>query len=263
MASVPCGFHAHRWARSYEASAREVLGADTPVPTFVAALGPDPDALTELAASESARSAAAELEAVVGERAVVLRVDRIDPSKNIVRGFLAYDLLLERHPEWRERVVFVARLNASRETLAEYQAYRQEVETAADHVNERWASSAWTPIVLDTKDDYPSTVAAMTRYDVLVVNAIKDGLNLVAKEGPLVNRRDGVLCLSPDTGAWDELGIGAVSMHPFDLEQAAEALHLALEMPVDERAARAITLRDLAAARTPKTWFDDQLIEAR
>ena len=263
MVSVPCGFHARRWAQAYEASAREVLGDDTPVPTFVAPLGPDPDALTELAGSDSARDAATELDAVVGDRAMMLRVDRIDPSKNIVRGFLAYDLLLDRYPEWRERVVFVARLNASRETLAEYQAYRQEVETAADHVNERWAASGWTPIVLDTKDDYPSTIAAMARYDVLVVNAIKDGLNLVAKEGPLVNRRDGVLCLSPDTGAWDDLGVGAVCMHPFDLEQAAEALHQALGMPVDERAARAVTLRELAAARTPKTWFDDQLIEAR
>jgi trehalose 6-phosphate synthase len=263
MVSVPCGFHARRWAQSYEASAREVLGADTPAPTFVAPLGPDPDALTELAASDSARDAATELDTMVGDRTLVLRVDRIDPSKNIVRGFLAYDLLLERHPEWRERVIFVARLNASRESLAEYQAYRQEVETAADHVNERWATSGWAPIVLDTKDDYPSTVAAMARYDVLVVNAITDGLNLVAKEGPLVNRRDGVVCLSPDTGAWDDLGAGALSMHPFDLEQAADALHTALGMPAGERAARAVTLREQAAARTPKTWFDDQLIEAR
>jgi trehalose 6-phosphate synthase len=263
MTSVPCGFHARRWAQSYEASAREVLGDGTSVPTFVAALGPDPDALTQLAASDTARNAATELDSVVGDRTLVLRVDRIDPSKNIVRGFLAYDLLLERHPEWRERVVFVARLNASREALAEYQAYRQEVETAADHVNERWGTNGWTPIVLDAQDDYPRTVAAMARYDVLMVNAIKDGLNLVAKEGPLVNRRDGVLCLSPNTGAWDDLGVGALAMHPFDLEQAADVLHVALEMPVEERAARAVKLRALAAARTPKTWFDDQLSEAR
>jgi trehalose 6-phosphate synthase len=264
MAAVPCGFHARRWARAYEASAREVLGDDAGVtPPFVAPLGPDPAALTKLAASDSARAAATELDAVVGDRAVVLRVDRIDPSKNIVRGFLAYDLLLERHPEWRERVVFVARLNASRESLAEYQAYRREVETAADRVNERWATTDWPPIVLDAKDDYPRTVAAMARYDVLMVNAIKDGLNLVAKEGPLVNRRDGVLCLSPDTGAWDDLGVCSLAIHPFDLEQAADALHDALGMPLDERAARAVTLRELAAARTPQDWFDDQLIEAR
>ncbi|HSO96782.1 MAG TPA: trehalose-6-phosphate synthase [Acidimicrobiia bacterium] len=263
MAAAPCGFHARRWAQAYEASAREILGAALSVPTFVAPLGPDPDALTTLAASDEARHAAQELDGVVGDRALVLRVDRIDPSKNIVRGFLAYDLLLERHPEWRERVSFVARLNASRETLAEYQAYRQEVETAAARVNDRWGTSGWAPVVVDTKDDYPSTVAAMGRYDVLVVNAIKDGLNLVAKEGPLLNRRDGVVCLSPDAGAWDDLGTAAVRMHPFDLEQAADALHQALSMPAEERAGRAATLRELAGARTPKMWFDDQLIEAR
>jgi trehalose 6-phosphate synthase len=263
MVSVPCGFHARRWAASYEASAREVLGSGTAAPTFVTALGPDQDALAELAGSDSARAAAVELDALVGDRTLVLRVDRIDPSKNIVRGFLAYDLLLDRHPECRERVVFVARLNASRESLAEYQAYRQEVENAAVQVNERWATTDWTPVVLDARDDYPSTVAAMERYDVLVVNAVKDGLNLVAKEGPLVNRRDGVLCLSPDTGGWDELGAAALAMHPFDLEQAADALHAALTMPTEERATRAAQLRVRAAARTPKTWFDDQLTEAR
>jgi trehalose 6-phosphate synthase len=263
MASVPCGFHAARWARSYEASVREMLGDETTAPTFVAPLGPDPDALTQLAASDAARAAATELDAVVGDRVMVLRVDRIDPSKNIVRGFVAYDRLLERRPEWRERVVFVARLNASRESLAEYQAYRQEVELAAQRVNERWATRDWQPVVVDTRDDYPRTIAAMARYDVLVVNAVKDGLNLVAKEGPLLNRRDGVLCLSPDAGVWDDLGVSALEMHPFDMEQAADALYAGLEMPVDERAARAVKLRELAAVRTPQDWFDDQLSGAR
>jgi len=264
MASVPCGFHAGRWARAFEASAREVLDDEVGIsPTFVAPLGPDPDALEALAASDEARAAATELDALIGDRAMVLRVDRIDPSKNIVRGFLAYDLLLETRPELRERVVFVARLNASRESLAEYQAYRQEVESTAEHVNERWATRDWTPVLLDATDDYPRTMAAMGRYDVLLVNAVKDGLNLVAKEGPLVNQRDGVLCLSPDTGAWDDLGVCALTVHPFDLEQTADALHAALVMPADERAARAVKLRELAAVRTPQDWFDDQLSEAR
>lgn len=264
MASVPCGFHSTRWARAFEASAREVLAANVGIaPTFVAPLGPDVDALAALAASDAALAATGELDATVGDRAVVLRADRIDPSKNIVRGFLAYDLLLETRPEWRERVVFVARLNASRESLAEYQAYRQEVELTVKRVNERWATRDWTPVLLDVTDDYPRTVAAMARYDVLMVNAVKDGLNLVAKEGPLLNQRDGVLCLSPETGAWDDLGVCALTVHPFDLEQTADALLAALTMPPDERAARAVKLRELAAVRTPRDWFDDQLSEAR
>ena len=151
------------------------------------------------------RAAAAELDELVGDRALLLRTDRIDPSKNVVRGFLAYERLLEEHPEWRERVVFVAMLNASRETLAEYAAYRQEVAQAVERVNRTWATAGWQPVVLDERDDFARSVAGLGRYDVLLVNPLKDGLNLVAKEGPLLNRRDGVVCLSPEAGAYDEL----------------------------------------------------------
>jgi trehalose 6-phosphate synthase len=260
MASVPCGFHAARWARAYEASVREILGSACDLaPTFVAPLGPDADELAEVAATPEAAAARRELEELVGDRTMLLRVDRVEPSKNIVRGFGAYDLMLEQHPEWRERVVFVARANPSRESLPEYIGYRNEMEQAVARVNERWATGDWQPVVLDTSDDFAKTVAALTRYDVLLVNPVKDGLNLVAKEGPILNQNDGVLCLSPDAGAWDELGEAAVEAHPYDLEHAANALHTALSMPAAERKARAARLRELAGARTPKDWLADQL----
>ena len=262
MAAVPCGFHADRWARAFVASAREVLGDASVAPTFVAPIGPDPAALAALAAADTTRAAAADLDDRVGDRALVLRVDRIDPSKNLLRGFAAYDRLLEATPSWRDRVVFVARLNPSREALAEYQAYQREVVLAAERVNDRWGHGDWQPVMLDLHDDYTLTVASMTRYDVLLVNPVKDGLNLVAKEGPIVNERDGVLCLSADAGAWDELGPAALEVHPFDIEQTAGALDRALTMPSDERAARAARLRDLAVARTPADWFEDQLTHA-
>jgi trehalose 6-phosphate synthase len=264
MAGSPCGFHSGRWARAYEASAREVLGAEcTVAPTFVAPLGPDPEKLRSVSASPEAATAAAELDELVGDRRLLLRVDRIDPSKNIVRGFAAYELLLAEHPEWRERVVFVARLNPTRETIPEYLAYRNEVETAAARVNEQWATAGWQPIVLDTRDDYSRTVSALRRFDVLLVNPVKDGLNLVAKEGAVLNERSGVLCLSPDAGAWDELGEAALAVHPFDIQQTAAALHAALSMPRDEREPRAARLRELASARTPHDWLDDQIRAAR
>jgi len=260
MARVSTGFHSGRWARAYEASAREVLGTASDIVTpFVAPLGPDPEALTTAIESPEARDALAALDDVVGDRKLLLRVDRIDPSKNIVRGFAAFDLLLEEHREWRERVVFLAKLNPSRSHLPEYQAYRTEVDLSAERVNERWSTSGWQPIVVDSRDDYSHAISALARYDVLVVNPIKDGLNLVAKEGPLVNEHDGVLCLSPDAGAWDELGDAALPFHPFDLEQGAATLHHALTMPKGERAERAKQLREKSAARTPQIWFEDQL----
>src|SRR5262249_42760520 len=155
-------------------------------PSFVAPLGPDPDALAEAASSPGAARADAELDRLVGSRALVLRTDRIDPAKNIVRGFLAYDRMLEAHPEWHARGVFVALLDRSREGLAESLAYELEIAEAASAVNRRHGTPQWQPVVVDTRDDYEETVAAFRRYDVLLVNSLKDGLNLVAKEGPLV-----------------------------------------------------------------------------
>jgi trehalose 6-phosphate synthase len=263
MASVPCGFHTARWARAYEASAREMLGAGAEIgPTFVAPLGPDGDALAALAAAPETQAAARELDDRLGGRMLLLRVDRVEPSKNALRGFAAFDLLLELEPRWREHVVFVARMNPSRESLAEYVGYRNEVEQAACRVNERWGTRDWQPVVVDTRDDVASTIAALERYDALLVNPIKDGLNLVAKEGPVLNRKDGVLCLSPDAGAWDELGDAALAVHPYDIEQCATTLHAALAMEPGERAARADNLRELASARTPRTWLADQLAAA-
>jgi len=263
LASVPCGFHTHRWADAYDANARLVLGATAPVaPTFVAPLGPDPQGLAAIAASPSVGAAADELDALVGDRALLFRSDRIDLTKNIARGFAAYDELLERHPEWRGRVVFVARLNRSREALPQYAAYRDETERVAARVNERWATPAWQPLVVDTRDDFARTLAGFLRYDALLVNAIKDGLNLVAKEGPLVNERDGVLCLSPETGAWEELHDHVQRVHPYDVVQTAEALHAALSLRGPERQARATALRAACAARTPDDWLADMVAAA-
>ena len=263
MASVPCGFHTDRWARSYLASVREVLGADVHPATFTAPLGPDPADLASVAASPAARAAGAELDALVGDRALIVRVDRVEPSKNVVRGFVAYDHLLAAHPEWRERVVFVAMLNASRETLPVYVRYAEEVAAAAADVNARWATDRWQPVVVDTRDDHPRSIAGLARADVVVVNPVRDGLNLVAKEAPLLSTRDAVLCCSPEAGAWEELGEAALEFHPYDVAAGADALHRALAMDPAERARRAGRLRTLAATHSPQTWLDGQLAAGR
>jgi trehalose 6-phosphate synthase len=262
MGAVTAGFHTARWAAAYSASAREVTGTDV-TPPYAAPLGPDPDALAEVAASDGAARCAAELDELVGDCKLLLRSDRIDLSKNIVRGFHVYDALLDTHPECRERVVFVALLNRSRSSLAEYLAYEQEVDQAAERVNDRWGTPSWQPVVLDTRDDYEQTIAGFSRYDALLVNPVKDGLNLVAKEGPLVNQRDGVVALSPEAGAYAELHDAVLPVHPYDIEAGAHALHTALVMPADERAARATELRKLVAVHTPRTWLDELLSHAR
>ncbi|HVJ98664.1 MAG TPA: trehalose-6-phosphate synthase, partial [Acidimicrobiia bacterium] len=263
LASGPAGFHTARWAECFRRSATAMLGPNalTREP-FVAPLGPDPAELEAVASSRAVRLESEALADAVGERMVIVRTDRMEPSKNIVRGFHAYDRLLEARPGLRGRVVFLAMLYPTRQGLAEYLAYANEVEQSVARVNDRWATRDWTPIILDDRDNFERSVAGMQRYDVLFVNPIRDGLNLVAKEGPIVNRRDGVLCLSPEAGAYDEMADAAIPVHPYDIEQAAGALDTALSMPFDERESRAKLLRTLASNRNPSDWLRDLINNA-
>jgi len=252
-----CGFHTQRWAQRFTECCDEVLGV-TP-PTFVAPLGPDPADLERTARGDAARAAYDELVADPGDRRLIVRVDRIELSKNLLRGFWAYGLLLAEHPEWRGEVTFAALVYPSREALPEYLAYRQEVESTIRAVNERWGTDDWTPILADLTDDYPRSVAALGRYDVLLVNPVRDGLNLVAKEGPVLNQRDGVVVLSSEAGAAAELAGAAMIVNPFDVGATADALHRALAMDPDERVTRAAELRLLASAHSPSTWLAAQV----
>ena len=255
-----CGFHASRWAANFTACCAEVLGF-TPA-TFVSPLTPDVDDLAAVAASEASLREAAELDEVLQGRRLILRVDRIELSKNLLRGFWAYDDLLRTYPEWREQVVFAAFVYPSREGLAEYLAYRHEVEALAATVNERWGTPGWEPILLRTSDNFPRSVAALTRYDVLLVNPIRDGLNLVAKEGPMLNRRHGVLALSREAGVWEELGGTALEVNPFDVAGTADVLARALAMSEPERQAHGAGLTKAIQARAPRDWLFDQLAAA-
>jgi len=255
--AAACGFHARRWAANFEACCRDLLGA-APA-TFVSPMTPDPDDIAEVAASPECAAEHGWLDEHVGDRRLIVRVDRIELSKNIVRGFLAYEQLLEERPEWRERVVFAALVYPSREGLVEYRAYRQEVEATVARINGRWATPGWTPIVLDPTDNFPRSVAALQLYDVLLVNPVRDGLNLVAKEGPLVNRVDGVVALSREAGVWDELADCALGLNPFDIAETADALWHGLAMAPAERAERSKAVRDAVLARSPRDWLDDQL----
>jgi trehalose 6-phosphate synthase len=261
MAShTSCGFHASRWADAFEACCVDVLGWKPS--TFVAPLAPDHDDIEAVSASDACAAEASWLAEAIGDRALVLRVDRIELSKNLLRGFLAFDDLLRTRPEWRGKVVFAAFVYPSREGLPEYLAYRQEVETLAEQLNATWATPGWEPVLLDTSDNFARSVAALMRYDVLLVNPVRDGLNLVAKEGPLLNERDGVLALSREAGVWEELSDAALEINPFDVAGTADVLATALTMTASERAEHARGLRAVASSRTPRQWLDDQLTAA-
>jgi trehalose 6-phosphate synthase len=258
-----CGFHSPRWASAYRAGL-DGAGLDGNA-TFVAPLSSDVDRLHASAADPSVATAGARIEESVGgvDRQVIVRVDRMELSKNLLRGFWAFEELLEQEPRHRERVVFVALAYPTRQGLPEYLSYQDEVRTTVERINERWATPGWTPIVLEVEDDYPRSLAALTRSDVLLVNPVRDGLNLVAMEGPILNDRDGVLALSREAGAFDQLAAGALEVNPFDVTGTATVLARALAMDPGERAARAGVLRAAIGARRPADWLADQRSAAR
>jgi trehalose 6-phosphate synthase len=270
LANDVVGFHTRRWRDNFLSSAVEVVGADADRESGVLEHGGratlatahpisvDVAEFDELAASPQVLAEERDLEGLRRER-LVLRVDRTDPSKNIVRGFRAFELFLELHPEWRGRAGMVALLDPSRQDIPQYAAYLEEIHTAVGEVNARFASDGWQPITLEIRDDFPRSVAAYKQYDVLLVNAIFDGLNLVAKEAPLVNTRDGVLVLSENTGCHEELGQWALTVNPFDLAGQAGAIHAALELPAAERRVRAEAIRAHVREHDIEDWLAAQL----
>ncbi len=219
----------------------------------------DVEALRQMAKSEEAAEYRSEIKDFAKDRQLILRVDRIEPSKNIVRGFQAFDEMLDLHPEHLGKVKFVALLVPSRLGVGEYQDYLDKLMAAAGQVNAKHGNSDWEPIRVLVGDNYPRAVAAMQMYDVLLVNSIADGMNLVAKEGPTVNERDGVLVLSERTGARQQLEPGANVISPCDVYATAEALHQGLTMDPEERHERAQRLRWLIEREDITAWLCHQL----
>lgn len=252
-----CGFHTRRWAHGFSSSCQELLGRVPP--TLVSPLAPNHDDIAAVADSDACSTALSELDAEIGDRALVVRVDRIELSKNILRGFHAFDDLLERHPRWRDRVVFGAFCYPTREGLPEYLAYRQEVESLVTRLNDKWGTEGWQPILFDPTDDFARSVAALRRYDVLLVNPIRDGLNLVALEGPLANERNGLLALSTEAGVFATLEGAVRAVNPFDVSGTADVLEGALSATQEQRAAEAAELARRVRTRTPADWINEQL----
>ncbi|MBK6015082.1 trehalose-6-phosphate synthase [Streptomyces sp. MBT53] len=277
------GFLTLRWARGFMMSAQDVdqerivpsWPKDGPIsidhsPTGrrpvrntligVHGLGADAEFLHARSHRADVEERMAALREEIGEgRRTIVRVDRTELSKNIVRGLLAYRQLLDDHPEWRERVVHVAFAYPSRQDLAVYRDYTAEVQRVADEINSLYGTPGWTPVVLHVKDDFARSLAAYRIADVALVNPIRDGMNLVAKEVPVVSDEGCALVLSREAGAFQELGKDAIAVNPYDVIATADALHEALTMPTEERAERTKRLAVAATALPPAQWFLEQL----
>jgi trehalose 6-phosphate synthase len=266
------GFLTARWADAFlrccadqlpdatiDSSASTVtLGGHT---THVAVhgLGVDGAELRERASHADVAARAEALRSIVGDRRIVVRIDRTELSKNIVRGLMAFRELLRTRPEWHDRVVHLAFAYPSRHDLPEYREYTALVQRTAAEINDEFSAPGWVPVRLMVSDDYPRSLAALGMADVLVVNPVRDGMNLVAKEGPVLSR-DGVgLVLSREAGAAAELGASSYLINPFDVCATADAIDAALRLTPAERRERTDALVAAATALPPDAWFAEQL----
>ncbi len=268
------GFHTSSYVHNFLDCCRELVGCEVDYRHGIVhyhgreiwirayPLGIDADRLRRVAGS--AEVAAYERELLARRREhLIIRVDRADLSKNVLRGFTAFDQFLADHPEFHERVTFIAHLQPSRQDVAEYQEYLERIEALVAVVNHRHGTTDWMPIDLRIYENFHEAVARYKHFDLLMVNSIFDGMNLVAKEAPAVNMRDGVLMLSENTGSHEELGECALSVNPFDIEEQATAIHKALTMSAEERRERASRLREIVDATDPGIWIDHQLADIR
>jgi trehalose 6-phosphate synthase len=268
-------FHTEGSARNFLVSVQELLGlridldamsVEVDGRTVHARAYPisiDVAGLRELAASDEVRSRVDDLSQAFANDGcqLVLRVDRTDPSKNIVRGFQAFGLMLETHPELAGKVRFLALLQPSRMDVPEYDAYIGSIGAEVARINARHDDLDHEPVDLRLIQDLPLAVAAYSVCDALVVNAVADGMNLVAKEAAVVNRRDGVLVLSENTGAHQELGEHAVTVYPYDIRQQADGLYEALTMDREERRARLQAAAAVIERNDIAAWFTAQLAD--
>jgi trehalose 6-phosphate synthase len=263
------GFHSPRWATAFAQCCVELLGATSDGTSVTYAgrttrlgvhpLGVDADTLRERGHADDVESRLAALRRKLGDRKAIVRVDRTELSKNIARGLLAYRDLLRRYPEWQGKVTHLASAYPSRHDLPEYREYTAHVQRLATEIEDEFGTDDWRPIVLDVTDDYARSLALYRVGDVLLVNPVRDGMNLVAKEVPLLSDDGCVVVLSTEAGAADEFGDDALLVNPFDVSGTADALDRALSMDADERSARTKRLAEVSAALPPSRWLADQV----
>jgi trehalose 6-phosphate synthase len=278
LAADHVGFHARCWADAFLDCCEAILGAQVSragrgdgdatgrvlhrghvTEVAVHPLGVDVSALQARAQADDVRAHVGALGRAADGKKLIVRIDRTELSKNIVRGLAAYRELLATRPQWHGRVVHLAFAYPSRSALPQYRAYTDQMAQIARQITEEFRTPEWNPLVLEVKDDYPRSLAACALADVLLVNPIRDGMNLVAQEGPVLSERGCALILSREAGAAATLGDHALLVNPYDVSETAEALHQALAMTDAERRQRSVALAATAAAWPPARWLGDQL----
>jgi trehalose 6-phosphate synthase len=201
----------------------------------------------------------AEVDEMIGDCKLIYRTDRADLSKNIIRGFQAYDIFLEKYPEWKEKVKFIATLMPTRQDIDIYREYTDNIRNIVDEINEKYATLDWQPIQYICRGDYDLVIALLKKFDVLMVNPILDGMNIVAKEGSVVNENNGVLILSTGAGCYEELKDGSICINPYDIRQTAESIDMALLMDETTKSQMITKAKRAVESNDLNNWVSKQL----
>ena len=195
---------------------------------------------------------------------LVVSVDRLDYSKGLINRLRGIEYFLEKNPEWHEKVIFNLVVVPSRDTLERYRTMKKEIEATVGRVNGKYSNIGWRPLIYQYRSlSFQELVALYETSDVGLITPLRDGMNLVAKEFVASQvKKDGVLILSEMAGASAELK-EAVIINPFDYQEMAESIKLALEMPDDERKSRISKLQSRARNYTVFKWADDFFIQTQ
>jgi trehalose 6-phosphate synthase len=216
------------------------------------------EGLKNMAASKDVQEKEKIVKRIKGNKFLFYRTDRLDLSKNIIRGFKAFDTFLEKHPEYLEKVVFLITGKPTRQQIKEYRNYLNDVQIIIKEINHKYARNNWKPVECIFKADYNFVVAAFKNYDCLIVNPISDGMNIVPKEAAVVNEENGVLILSEAAGCFEEIKEETIPVNPYDISQTAEAFYQAITMDENERGQRLKNLYNIVSNRNIYGWISDQ-----
>ncbi len=271
LANDIVGLHSWRYVRNFMHCCQDFLGCridlrhhkvfigDRVVYVRAYPISISVEELVSLSGRPEVAEAAAGFSKLKESYQLIVRIDRAELSKNLIRGFEAFALLLRDHPELLGKVKFLAYAYPTRESLGQYKAYRAQIEAVVAKINAEFGRDEWQPIELGIEDNYWRSLAAMGSFDVLLTNPIFDGMNLVAKEAAVLNRHDGVVVLSENAGAYEELRDGVLGVNPFDIEETAARLYQALTMTPLERGLRANRLREIVGRNDVLKWLLHQL----
>lgn len=264
------GLHTYDYVRHFLSCSRRLLGTEDQrgrvlvderlVNVDAFPMGIDYERYAQGARSEKAVREAKRIDAQTTGRKVVLSVDRLDYTKGIPDRLRAFDELLERHPEWREKVTMLCVAVPSRTRVEEYRKLKAEVERLVGMINGRHGTIDWTPVrYLYRSLPFATLTGMYAAADVAYVTPLRDGMNLIAKEYVAARNDDGgVLVLSEMAGAARELG-DALQVNPFDIDDMVESLQAALTMPPDEQRKRMASMQKRVSRYTVSRWAEEFL----